>query len=167
MKFNFFIVAILIPFSTFASIVDQEGILRDSHGNLLIMTLERAQIACIEHGMHLPSLREWALFAIAKGARGITEEIDNAGVEKNSLANNFYYVDAISPEGIRESFFFSPFGYQETPGLKNSKATSFLSSSISPTNLDGCCGFQSQDGTVYCQPWPNKDQAVRCFPGAK
>ena len=89
----------------------EDGVLRFNDGTVRMMNWPDAMKSCPK-GTHLPTLREWANFAVDHGAHGVFESDlnDPGGNWKDAL----YTIQNIDSDGDSEwdSFYFFPEGYK-------------------------------------------------------
>ncbi len=171
---------------THADILEGDGIVRDSRGNLLKMNQEEAVNTCAKRGMHLPTIRELAKICQSRGAKGILEtskvqeggSSDNLPLEysPNNTEDDTYYLYSVkNSNGKRDEFYFNPRGYVAPPGDLGNQ--NFLSSSVHfyragqvVLGLNGKNGVLSDmgfsDSHGYNGPSPTNDlRHVHCLMG--
>lgn len=134
----------------------------DNNGLLLNLEYQEAFNHCASKGSHMPSTRELAQFAVARGASGIKSI---AQLRNLKAANDAGYnlIDARNSDGTTDQFYFNNNGY--APKAKETVGDIFWSSSKSlsdsnyafffMTNNNGLSGHSSrttQKLSVVCIP---------------
>ena len=141
-----------------ADTVDQDGVLRDEQGKVLIMNQADAIKDCSQHGMHLPSIHELAKIGQDLGAKGILEL---SQVESGKVPDGYYKISAVNPDGTKEEFYFNYDGYKRPEGdLGNNW---FWSSSV---NSDySFSGYYLYGNSGYVYHYRSYYNAARCVVG--
>lgn len=92
-------------------------LLKDAEGKPLKLSHESAAQACASKGMRLPTIRELANLAKAKGAIGISHAPVEG--EREKPEEKIEHVAAIDPDGRRDEFFYRPKGFRPDPNPHN------------------------------------------------
>jgi len=92
--------------------LDNNGIVLDNEGHLLLASQRDAIRAC-PVGTHLPSAREFANDAHARGARG-TAEMPHTGFDQAPAGYDTIWSSTL--QGQRDDFYFNSKGYHRPQG---------------------------------------------------
>lgn len=128
-------------------------------GEVFRMSQMNAEKYCAEQGLHLPTAREFGLFSMGFGAKGILEV---SSAEEKAPAG-YYRVDSINPGDLRDDLHFSHEGYDAVAG--NLGNDQFWTSSVVPQNKEfahvfyGAWGGGGGEPKEHHRKFPN---AVRC-----
>lgn len=131
-------------------------ILRNADGSInKYMNQYEAMKAC-PAGTHLPTARELAKEAQARGAKGILEVNQ---VRRAGKPNGYYEISAINPDGQDDVFYFNEDGYKR-PDDALEGMLFWSSSSVSFSNARAFL-FNGDDGGL---PYGGRygEHAVRC-----
>lgn len=147
-----------------SSTVDQDGVLRDSQGEVLTMNRADAIKACAEHDMRLPTIRKLLeSFSSAGLVVRETRDVTDEDVVKRYV----HVVDAINPDEKRDMFYYGYVKYFNPGGALGNNW--FWSSSIrwggSPDGRsdDSYYGLNGVGGYLYADLRPRHRGAVRCI----
>jgi hypothetical protein len=72
--------------------------------------MREAEKLCTARGMRLPRIRELALFAISKGAKGLAE---TDTVRDQDLLDGYRLIDVLGAEGKSEKFYYNGSGFSD------------------------------------------------------
>ncbi len=103
-------------------------LLRSEDGKSYYSTLAEAQKACSARGMRLPTIRELARLAVARGAKGIKEASEKPPPDRIVEAHDvktpgYKLVRTLEADGTADEFYYDRSGYQEPdPGLQEQMA---------------------------------------------
>ena len=115
-------------------------------------------IAFCETPSRLPTAREFAEHAQALGAEGILELNE---VDPNNVPARYRRVFVINPDGQKDEFYFSEYGYR--PPQRLTSHAWFWSSSIRAEFSRDPFFFNAFTGAVQIGYGRNVDFAVRCI----
>lgn len=136
---------------------DLGQILRDANGAVLGFTLFEARNAC-PSGTRMPTLREFAHYGQAKGAKGILEvnQVDPRKPPAGYNSFDFYNVE----DGSNDAFYYNAEGFQRRPDDEYGNLYFWSSSSMRGygTIYMGNLGAVGVDGAV------NQKKFVTCLP---
>lgn len=156
-----------------AEFLDANGILRWNNGDIRYMTQLEASgtnpltmkkdspDVCESYGAHLPTARELAKEAQARGAKGILEG-NHAGIP-----DGYYEIWAINPDGQEDRFYFNNDGYKTDGALGGkyfwsssaSRISSYFAYSLNRDSGHFGTDVRSASDTIFY------NVVVRCFPG--
>lgn len=160
---NIFVFVVLI-FSTNAAMardiyldhMDKDGILRMKDGSPVMADQKEAIEACASFGMHLPTIREFAVLAQSQGATGILEK---STVANGQVPPGYYRIQALSLDGVRDEFYFNQTGYVRPRGHLG-----FYHFWTSSLNFEQPYYFYTFESDTARLPFGNIGGVVRCFP---
>lgn len=79
-------------------------------GEACRLSQRQAEQFCAAMGMHLPTSREFAAYAVSKGAKGLIEKPAGA------VPEGYYLVASVNPGNQRDDFYFNHAGYNVERG---------------------------------------------------
>jgi hypothetical protein len=141
-------------------------VLKDERGNLRKASQRSAIQACSQLGMHLPTIRDWAKFGKARGAKGIVE-VDR--VREQDKLDGAVMITATNSDGRKDDFYYNPSGYVSKPD--EGREQPYWSSSLcigcvvggSRSGGDSSYSFYS-NGEIH-DHYDTLGFAIRCLPG--
>lgn len=159
MKFKYLILLVvnisIVSAGAYADRLDADGILRKDDGSIIYMDHFDALNAC-PNGTHLPTVRELALDAQARGAQGVLE----AG--QGSVPSRYDMIASINPDGFKDIFYFNFDDYSRPLG--DSYKVWFWSSSIGSSYTTAAYHIHGGSGDIASTWRGGVFHAVRCFP---
>jgi hypothetical protein len=127
----------------------EKVVLKDSNGLPTMQGHDEAVSGCKKKGMRLPTIRELAYLAAARGAKGVVPAGEIDVPREEALPK---HIVATNSDGESDDFFYSPMGFRPDPNSKNIPVDSgegglwlqghwFWSSSTGKCELDGNARF--------------------------
>lgn len=134
---------------------------------ICFMTQAKAIEYCFTQGKHLPTAREWAVFATSKmkpGAGGLIEikEYDQLVRDGKDVSGYYNYIGKNPGSKIDDSFYFNYIGYNKESG--DLGKLFFWSSTDFTSNPNSGFNFHGTDGYIGSDYFGNSN-AVRCAAG--
>lgn len=114
------------------------NIVKNADGTVRAMTYKEAEVYCAQTNAHIPSPREYALFAMSQGAKGIVEVNDPAyeliskmDLRSNTYANIYSHFDTTDKT---DEFRYIYYGYKKPTSPSDGNAL-FWMSSVAPDSM--------------------------------
>lgn len=143
---------------------------RYPNGKLIFMNAFEAEEYCKRLGAHLPTVRELAMYAKSRGAKGI---IKKALVKKTCSTEKYSdceKIEALNMDGSYDRFYYVNSGFRAPVGQLTTKGLWSSSRNVNEYGLDSVIGYElslgDSAGDFIEANRHETENSVRCAPGA-
>lgn len=127
-------------------------LVKDADGKNAYMTYAEAKAYCAQHGLKLPTARNWAMLAISMAAAGVTEKPRPNDVESVKYST-------VEDDGTADLFYYKSNGY--VPRAPYDSYFIVWSSSLLHSNVNKAYVFNNGYGQLF-EEYREARALVRC-----